>query len=158
MKILYLHGLGSGPDGYKPTWLRNQGCEVVAPQLVDDDFAASVEIARHRFEAEPFDVVVGSSRGGAVALTLDTGNTPRVVIAPAWRRLEAEPRTGPWTVILHSPHDELVPIGDSRELAARWQLPADSFVEVGNRHTMSDPAALAALLSAIRRVASKQSD
>lgn len=152
MKLLYLHGLGSGPDGYKPTWLRNQGCEVVAPQLVDDDFAASVEIARQSLAGESFDVVVGSSRGAAVALALDTGRTPRVVIAPAWRRLGVDPIDCGTTVILHSPHDELVPIADSRELAARWQLPADRLVEIGDRHTMSDAAALAALLDAIRRV------
>jgi len=153
MKLLYLHGLSSGPDGYKPTWLRNHGCTVVAPQLVDDDFAASVEIAQQSLASEPFDVVVGSSRGGAVALALDTGHTPRVVIAPAWRQLGMNPIAGAATVILHSPHDELVPIADSRELAARWQLPAGSLVEIGDRHTMSDSAALAALLDAIRRVA-----
>ncbi|MBX3412822.1 MAG: hypothetical protein KF708_09055 [Pirellulales bacterium] len=153
MKILYLHGLGSGPEGYKPTWLRGQGLEVVAPQLVDDDLAASIEIARRSFASQRFDVVVGSSRGGAVALALDTSSTPRVVIAPAWRRLGVDPVAGPVTVILHSPHDELIPLADSRELAARWQLPADSLLEVGARHTMSDPAALAALLEAVRRVA-----
>ena len=153
MKLLYLHGLRSGPHGYKPNWLRNHGCEVVAPQLVDDDFAASVEIARQSLTADSFDVVVGSSRGGAVALALDTGNTPRVVIAPAWRRLGVTPVACATTIILHSPHDDLVPIADSRELAAQWQLPAGRLVEIGERHTMSDSAALAALLDAIRLVA-----
>lgn len=155
MKLLYLHGLGSGPNGFKPTWLREQGFDVVAPAFGDDDVARSIELARQAFASDSFDVVVGSSRGGAVALALDTGQTPRVVIAPAWRRLRVVPLAGPTTVILHSAHDELVPIADSRELAVNWKLPRGGLIEIGDRHTMTDEAALSALAAAIRSVAKR---
>lgn len=155
MKLLYLHGLGSGPDGFKPTWLREAGYEVIAPELPDDDIAASVQIARRSFEAHAFDVVVGSSRGGAVALAIDTGKTPRVLIAPAWRRLGIQPVAGPKTILLHSPFDDLVPLQDSRDLAVLLQLPIAAIIEVGDRHSMTDPGALAALVQAIEHVTSE---
>jgi len=153
MKLLYLHGLGSGPGGFKPTWLRKAGFEVIAPALPDDDVAAAIEIARRSFTAQAFDVVVGSSRGGAIALALDTGKTPRVLIAPAWRHLGIQPLHGPKTILLHSPHDELVPLQDSRDLAVELQLLPAGMIETGDRHTMTDPGALAALVEAIERVA-----
>ena len=86
MKILYLHGLHSKPGGFKPTFLHQQGHEVINPALPDDDFARSVEIAQAAYgESRPV-VIVGSSRGGAVAVNIDAGPTPLVLIAPAWRR------------------------------------------------------------------------
>ena len=73
MKILYLHGLYSRPGGRKPTFLRERGHEVINPGMPDDDFAASVRIAQHAYDAGSPEVVVGSSRGGAVAMNLETG-------------------------------------------------------------------------------------
>jgi len=152
MKALYLHGLGSGPDGFKPTFLRRNGLDVTAPALPDDDFARSVEIAQVAFDAGDFDVVIGSSRGGAVAVAIDLRGTPCVLIAPAWRRLEVTPRVGLRTIVLHSPQDDVIPPADSRELIERAGLPGDALVEVGDRHTMTDAEALAALLAAINRL------
>ena len=85
MKILYLHGRGSAPGGLKATWLRDQGHEVLNPQLDDEDFTASVRISQQAFDIERPDVVVGSSRGGAVALNLITGQTPLVLLCPSWK-------------------------------------------------------------------------
>lgn len=153
MKILYLHGLGSGPGGFKQTFLEQQGFEVIAPAMPDEDFAASVRIAQAAFDAAAADVVVGSSRGGAVAMNLDTGQTPLVLIAPAWRRCGGASTVKPGTRILHSPHDELIPINDSRELVRRSGLEPDALWEIGERHGMSDEPALAALVETIRRVA-----
>jgi len=44
MKVLFLHGWTSTPGGVKPTYLENQGHEVLNPALPDEDFEAA---ARH---------------------------------------------------------------------------------------------------------------
>src|SRR6516162_6352776 len=100
MKILYLHGLGSKPGGVKPTFLASLGHSVINPGMPDDDFGASVRIAQATYDEGRPEVVVGSSRGGAVALNLDTGATPLVLIAPAWRRWGTARTVRPGTVIL----------------------------------------------------------
>ncbi len=86
MKILYLHGWQSTPGGVKPTYLKSHGHEVLNPALPDDDFAAAVAIAQAEFDEHQPDVVVGSSRGGAVAMNIDVGDTPLVLLCPAWKR------------------------------------------------------------------------
>ena len=69
MKILFLHGWHSVPDGVKPTYLAQHGHTAFNPKLPDEDFAEAVKIAQDEFDKHQPDVVVGSSRGGAVAMT-----------------------------------------------------------------------------------------
>jgi pimeloyl-ACP methyl ester carboxylesterase len=83
MLILFLHGWQSTPGGVKPTYLRSHGHTVLSPALPDDDFAAAVTIAQVEFDQHRPDVVVGSSRGGAVAMNIDAGDTPLVLLCPA---------------------------------------------------------------------------
>lgn len=45
MKILYLHGWHSVPGSVKPTYLTEDGHEVINPALPDEDFAEAVRIA-----------------------------------------------------------------------------------------------------------------
>ncbi len=155
MKLLFLHGLGSKPGGFKPTFLRQQGFEVVNPGLPDDDFQRSVQIAQDAFEAEKVDVVVASSRGGAVAMNIDIRDIPLVLIAPAWKRWGKAATIKCDTVILHSPADELVPIENSRQLVRSAKLPNDALKVVGDGHYMTDDAALGALLSVLRDIGSR---
>ena len=86
MKILFLHGHGSRPGGTKPMYLFRHGHDVINPALPAEDFEESVRIAQQAFDLGHPDVVVGSSRGGAVAMNLSTGKVPLVLIAPAWKR------------------------------------------------------------------------
>jgi hypothetical protein len=79
MNILFLHGWQSTPGGVKPTYLKNHGHEVLNPALPDDDFDAAVRIAQAEFDQHHPDVVVGSSRGGAVAMNINIGDTPCVL-------------------------------------------------------------------------------
>ena len=67
VKILFLHGWQSVPGGVKPTYLKDQGHEVLNPALPDDDFDAAVRIAQAEFDQYRPDVVVGSSRGRSSA-------------------------------------------------------------------------------------------
>ncbi len=80
MTILFLHGLNSTPGGIKPTYLKDHGHTVFNPALPDDDFDEAVRIAQGEFDRGKPDVVVGSSRGGAVAMNIDSGSTPLVLL------------------------------------------------------------------------------
>ena len=97
MKILFLHGWGSTPGGVKPTFLRTNGHEVCNPHLPDDDFEAAVHIAQAHFDQQRPEVVVGSSRGGAVAMNLDTGAAYGGKLTVAiWEGEDPEPRFRQW--------------------------------------------------------------
>ena len=91
MRILFLHGWQSTLGGLKPTYLKEHGHEVLNPALPDDDFDAAVRTAQAEYDQHHPDVIVGSSRGGAVAMNIDTGDTPLVLLCPAWK-LWARPR------------------------------------------------------------------
>jgi alpha-beta hydrolase superfamily lysophospholipase len=72
------------------------------PTLPDDEFEAAVRIAQAEFDRHRPDVVVGSSRGGAVAMNINSGSTPLVLLCPAWKRWGAATKVTPGTVILQS--------------------------------------------------------
>jgi hypothetical protein len=116
MRILFLHGWQSTPGGLKPTFLRSHGHEVLNPCLPDDDFDAAIRIAQAAFHQGKPDVVVGSSRGGAVAMNIDSGDTPIVLLCPAWKTWGTATTVKPNTTILHSRADETVPFEDSLHL------------------------------------------
>lgn len=151
MQILFLHGWQSTPGGIKPTYLKDHGHEVLNPALPDDDFAAAVHIAQAEFDRHHPDVVVGSSRGGAVAMNISTGNTPLVLLCPAWKHWGTARMVKPGTVILHSRADETVPFADSEELVRNSGLPQSALIVVGYEHRLADPASLAKMLEACER-------
>ena len=157
MKILFLHGWHSVPGGMKPTFLRQHGHEVINPALDDDDFAAAVRTAQDEYDRHRPDVIVGSSRGGAVAMNLDAGTTPMVLLCPAWKGWGSTVRTvRPGTVILHSEADDIIPIADSRALVQASGLPDSALIVVGTDHRLADPEPLRALLEACEQAASRK--
>ena len=146
MNILFLHGWNSVPGGVKPTFLKGHGHEVVNPKLPDDDMEEAVRIAQAEFDQRRPQVVVGSSRGGAVAMNIESGAAKLVLLCPAWKKWGAARSVRPGTAILHSRADEVVPFADSEELAAASGLPASALIEVGTDHRLADPEPLAAML------------
>ena len=148
MLILFLHGWQSTPGGVKPTYLARHGHEVLNPPLPDDDFDEAVRIAQTEFDRHHPDVVVGSSRGGAVAMNIKAGKTPLVLLCPAWKRWGTARMVKPGTVILHSPADDVVPFGDSEELVRNSGLPKSALIEVGMEHRLAEPEPLAKMLEA----------
>ena len=138
MKVLFLHGWQSTPGGVKPTYLKDHGHEVLNPALPDDDFDAAVRIAQAEFDQHRPDVVVGSSRGGAVAMNINAGSTPLVLLCPAWKRWGTAKTVKPGTVILHSGADDVVPFADSVELVRNSGLPPESLIVVGQEHRLAD--------------------
>ncbi len=148
MKVLFLHGWQSTPGGIKPTFLKDHGHTVLNPALPDDDFDEAVRIAQAEFDRGKPDVVVGSSRGGAVAMNIKS-DMPLVLLCPAWKRWGTATTVKPGTIILHSPADETVPFADSQELQRNSGLPSESLIAVGAEHRLADPESLKAMLKAV---------
>lgn len=151
MKILFLHGWHSVPGGVKPSYLAQHRHEVTNPALDDDDFEEAVCTAQAEYDRHRPDVIVGSSRGGAVAMNIDSLSTPLVLLCPAWKRWGTAKSVKPGTVILHAEDDEVIPIAESRELVQASGLPDSALVVVGNDHRLADPEPLQAMLAACER-------
>jgi hypothetical protein len=148
MKILFLHGWNSAPGGVKPTFLAGHGHEVINPKLPDEDFAEAVRIAQAEFDRHQPQAVVGSSRGGAVAMNIDSGEARLVLLCPAWKKYGSARTVKPDTVILHSRAGDVVPFADSEELVRNSGLPAWRLIEVGGDHRLADPESLETMLEA----------
>ncbi|MCY2963506.1 MAG: alpha/beta hydrolase [Planctomycetota bacterium] len=143
--ILFLHGWTSVPGGVKPTYLKDHGHTVINPKLPDDDFLEAVRIAQGEFEQHRPEVVVGSSRGGAVAMNIDSGTAKLVLLCPAWRKYGSVRSVKLGTVVLHSRADDVIPFADSEELA---KDSGATLIEVGTDHRLADPEPLEAMLRA----------
>jgi alpha/beta superfamily hydrolase len=148
MKILFLHGWQSIPGGVKPTFLAQHGHDVINPKLPDEDFEEAVKIAQEEFDKHQPQVVVGSSRGGAVAMNVRSGNARLVLLCPAWKKWGTAKTVKPGTVILHSQGDDVVPFADSVELVKNSGLPSSALIEVGNDHRLADQEPLEMMLEA----------
>jgi hypothetical protein len=148
MKILFLHGWQSVPGGVKPTFLEQHGHEVINPKLPDDDFEDAVKIAQEEFDKHLPDVVVGSSRGGAVAMNIKSDGARLVLLCPAWKKWGTFKTVKPGTVILQSRADDVIPFADSEELVRNSGLPASALIEVGDDHRLAAPEPMAAMLGA----------
>jgi hypothetical protein len=151
MKILFLHGWQSVPGGVKPTFLKDHGHEVINPALPHEDFVEAVRIAQAEFDKHQPQVVVGSSRGGAIAMNINSGDAKLVLLCPAWKKYGTAKTVKAGSVILHSRADDVVPFADSEELIQNSGLPPESLIEVGTDHRLADPEPLKAILEACER-------
>ena len=149
MKLLYLHGWNSVVGGVKPTYMRSHGHEVTEPELDHEDFEAALRTAQAAFDQHHPEVVVGSSRGGAVAMNLDSGPARLVLICPAWEKWGRANTVKAGTQILHSRADDMVPFADSVELISMSQLASTALIEVGKDHRLADAEPLDARLRAV---------
>jgi pimeloyl-ACP methyl ester carboxylesterase len=124
--ILYLHGLASSPRGRKRAVLEDRfgpdGIEVVAPDLNvpsfrELDFVEMVRVAGRFFESVQPRVVIGSSLGALVALSLSeilgSLSCPLVLVAPALgfhERWKEELPDGEEFELFHHGEERLLPI------------------------------------------------
>ena len=151
MKILFLHGMESKPGGTKAAFLKNAGYDVLNPALPRNDFDISIKVAQDTIDTESPDLVIGSSRGGAVAMCVSTRGVPLILIAPAWQRFMSTQQLDEFkirldsqsTMILHSDNDDVVLPEDSNRLESMYGIKK---ICVGENHRMSDQDALEALL------------
>jgi predicted alpha/beta hydrolase family esterase len=129
-RVLFLHGSGAVPSGRKADWLESQGHSVISRPVLPYPrhprswgwflayfdrrwFWRSVAVAQEAYDRTRPDVIVGVSMGGAVALNLQTGDTPQVLIAPAWRvwallRVGRVRQVKPATIVLHGRRDRVI--------------------------------------------------
>lgn len=159
IRVVYLHGLESGPQAGKVLALRASGFDVVAPSLdteevqalraagsrVADAYAAAmvtpVQQAVEAITAAKPQVIVGSSFGAAVLLRLlhegVATRTPVVLLAQAGLRLTGHTTLPPSVsaVLVHGRQDDVVPIEDSRLLAA--SSPSAVLIEVHDDHRLT---------------------
>ncbi len=145
MKVLFLHGLESSPNSAKVAFLRDMGHEVHAPPLDRDDWEQSVAAARNAAAVQRPDVVVGSSRGGAVAMAAGVG-APLVLVAPAWVKYAPWATVSGRATVIHSIDDDVVPYEHSEKLRQMFGI---KLIAAGTSHRMNDSEALEALLSTI---------
>ncbi len=148
MVVLFLHGLQSSPNSYKRKMIEDAGHTVYAPVLPADDWSESVTRAREAIERYSPDVIVGSSRGGAVAMSTRS-KVPMVLIAPAWGKYAPWETISGGTAIIHSEDDEIVNFSDSKDLA---HIFGAKLIAAGKNHRMNDEEASAAILEAIEAV------
>jgi pimeloyl-ACP methyl ester carboxylesterase len=147
-KVLFLHGWSS--DGARKTaFLRFLGYDVRTPRLSNWSFTRAVKTGQAAFDENKPDLIVGSSRGGAVAMALDSGDSPLVLLAPAWRRWgTARSVKNPCrSIIVHSRYDDVVPFEDSIELCLN--SPGLSIIPGGLDHRLNDWQARKALERAL---------
>lgn len=149
MRILFLHGWQSVPGGVKPTFLKGHGHKVINPKLPDEDFAEADRIAQAEFDRHRPDVVVGSSRGGAVAININSGDARLVLLCPAWKKHGTATTVKPDTVNLHSRADDVIPFADSEELVRNSGLLPSALIEVGSDHRLADQEPLEKMLRAV---------
>lgn len=152
MKILFLHGWTSVVGGRKPTFLKENGLEVLNPALPDEDFEESIRIAEAEFFDHQPDVIAGSSRGGAVAVSMKSGDTPLVLLCPAWKNWGTATTVKPNTIILHSRRDDVIPFADSEQLIQNSGLSRETLIEIGDDHRLADPEPLQAMLKACQQL------
>ena len=149
IKILFLHGKEGSPEGSKATFLKSHGFYIIAPSLPKDNWELSMRRAKANLLLEP-DIVVGSSRGGAIACALDTGNIPKVLIAPAYKHLgDCITNVDKTTTILHCKTDDIVLYSGSVELEETYGC---NLIECGENHRMSNEGALEKLLEVVKRI------
>jgi hypothetical protein len=143
MTILFLHGWQSFPGGVKPTFLKDHGHIVIDPKLPDEYFEKAVQIAPGRVRPASARGRVGSSRGGAVAMNINSSDARLILLCPAWKKWGTAKTVRPSTVILHSRADDVVPFADSEELA---KISGAALIEVGSDHRLADPEPLRTML------------
>jgi hypothetical protein len=146
-KVLFLHGWCSDGSS-KSMFIRLLGYKVFTPKLSNWFFSKAVRTAQEAYDNYKPDVIVGSSRGGAVAINIESGDTPLVLIAPAWRRFGKIEAVKAKTVILHSEVDDMVPYADSQKLVNK-SVKGVRMVTVGDDHRLNCPESRMALREAL---------
>lgn len=127
MKLLFLHGLESGPHGAKYQALQAALGDVISPDCrgISDPQQRLQIILREIDHIQERLLVIGSSMGGLMALLLQQAVPQRIagllLCAPALHRPAAAGLTAenlPPTLIIHGGRDQVVPISASRQFGA----------------------------------------
>lgn len=85
MKILYLHGIGSGAESRTPAELRKDfpDIEILAPELPVSPKAAYEFLKDNYWDDDDIGLIIGTSLGGFYALSMVGALTKKLLINPA---------------------------------------------------------------------------
>jgi hypothetical protein len=156
MRVLFVHGQESGPQGTKARLLAEH-FEARTPQMDTQRFEGCVrQIAQAIAEFAP-EVVVGSSFGGAVAVALlqrGLWRGPTLLLAPAPAALGVEPRlpAGVPVWIVHGTRDDVVPPAASLILSRSGSPELVRLFEVNDDHRLSATVASGRLVALVREL------
>ena len=155
MKIVFCHGLEGSSNGIKAKFILDsfeENHRVLIPKLTKSlefsDFSCDLDELEKI--VDPGDIVIGSSRGGALVAALPTPNVHKILIAPAVKKFNVEHVfLHPADVILHSKNDDAVDFRDSAELSLQNKC---VIIEAGNNHRMSDTQTLSLVKNLITQI------
>lgn len=150
MRVLFCHGKEGSPQGTKAKMLKDNFRIPVVPTLTNSydikDFLDDLILVESL--AHGADVLVGSSRGGALLCQAKT-KARKVLIAPAWKKFSVLPCLTKNDIIIHSKADDMVPYEDSVWLANKFGC---RLIECGDNHRMSDKKTLKIILQSVRGI------
>lgn len=146
MRVMFCHGLESGPHGRKYHALVDAGFDVISPDCQKRDLGQRVELIREAIVEHRPAVVVGSSFGGIAGLLATIEATragadiaglllcaPALQLDPPASFSGATQCPAP-TTIIHGIHDEVIPIEVSRNFAKQHGA---TLVEVDDDHSLA---------------------
>jgi hypothetical protein len=135
-RILYLPGIST--SNFKSNMIHwNGGFNVRTPKLWDYFFSLDKKLAQKEVDEFKPDIIIGSSRGGSLALNIETGNIPLVLLAPAWKYFGSVNSVNKKTYVLHSENDGLISYKHSLELMKNSNGKVKLW-KCGNSHSLSD--------------------
>ena len=140
LRVHFIHGLEGTPQGAKPRFLAEH-FDTVAPAMDTSDLPGAIATQEAALAASAPDVLVGSSFGGAIAVDLlarGVWRGPTVLLAPAAARLDVANRLpdGVAVTVVHGVDDDVIPLADSRALAATGTPSLVRLVEVVDDHRL----------------------
>jgi hypothetical protein len=119
-KILLLRGWFSSGSA-KHGFLNSLGFHVKNPILSDLSFKSAVNIAQQAADEFQPDLIIGASRGGAVAMNIES-DCPMILMCPAYKFF-GNKRHAKDSFLIHSQNDDIIPYAHSVELASLSKLP-----------------------------------
>lgn len=160
-RVQFVHGLESGPGGSKARYLAAHFPEALTPEMNTKDFEDSIRVQERAIRANPPDVLVGSSFGGAVAVALlqrGLWNGPTLLLAPAVKHFGLEP----WlpenvrVLIVHGTRDAVVDIETSRVLEKSGTPGFVAMMELDDEHRLQSVLEGELLSELVNRTATAQ--
>ncbi|RIA98445.1 hypothetical protein C1645_113891 [Glomus cerebriforme] len=160
LKVFYIHGRRSSSQTEKCQFLKKH----FNVHAVDMDFDADLKLQEeHVKEIQP-DVIVGSSYGGAIAITMlqkGTWKGPTILLAQAFVRYQSNPSKlwlpeGVAITLIHGTKDKIVDIEGSRLLATKGTPQLVGLIEISDEHRLHSLIDNQMFLDSVREVYEKQ--
>jgi hypothetical protein len=158
IRVQFIHGLEGSPQGSKARLLA-ENFDARTPAMDTQDYEACVAVQSEALQEFEPDVLVGSSFGGAVAVSLlERGlwRGPTLLLAQAAVHYDAGASlpTGVRVWLVHGLADTLVDPEDSRKLAATGSPELVRLLEVDDDHPLSETTSSGRLVEIVRELVS----